>query len=244
MARARKRHTQIDITFPSWGGKRRRAGRPARNAWRPSERHVPRPRFDRPTPFHVTLRVVDAIGNLRRRRTYHAIRKAMHSTLVRTDFRIVHISLEDGHIHLIVEANNETALSRGMQAFEIVAARRLNQALAKYGRRRGTVFPDRYHPVRIGSPTQARNAICYVVNNWRRHRRDVDKDTRLWEVGYFSSGPSFRGWKECETSPMPFDWPPTYEPLPVSRPETWVLEKGWMRGGKPISLREVPGPAV
>ena len=90
--------------------------------WRPSERHKMRERFSKTRPFHVTLRVVEAVGKLRRRDAYHAIRKAMQTTLSRTNFRIVHISLEDDHVHLIVEADNDGALARGMQSFEISAA--------------------------------------------------------------------------------------------------------------------------
>jgi REP-associated tyrosine transposase len=239
-----KANGQVEIKFRTWGGKRRGAGRPAKKPWRPSERHKLRARFAKTTPLHVTLRVVDAIGKLRRRDAYHAIRRAMQATLARTDFRIVHISLEDDHIHLIVEADTERALAKGMQAFEISAAIRLNVAFSKRGRRRyGQVFADRYHPVVITSPTQARHAIAYVLNNWRRHRQDNGMESRLWTVDYFSSGPSFRGWKECDASPMPFDMPPTYEPLPVATPQTWLLGAGWRKTGRPISLREVPGPA-
>ena len=68
-------------------------------------------------------------------------------------------------------------------------------------------------------------------------------ETRLWDVDYFSSGPSFRGWKEYESTPEPFDMPATYQPLPVAHPQTWLLGAGWRKANRPISLREVPGPA-
>src|SRR5262249_50107549 len=45
-----------------------------------------------------------------------------------------------GRLELVVEADDRIALARGMQGFQVAAARSLN-ALA---RRRGTVFPDRY----------------------------------------------------------------------------------------------------
>jgi hypothetical protein len=49
--------------------------------------------------------------------------------------------------HLLVEAGSRTALARGMQGFEISAAKHLNAAVSKARgrRRRGAVFPDRYH---------------------------------------------------------------------------------------------------
>ena len=53
--------------------------------------------------------------------------------LERTDFRIVHISIQSNHIHLLVEANDPEALARGMQAFQISAARKLNKLLGRTG---------------------------------------------------------------------------------------------------------------
>jgi hypothetical protein len=70
---------------------------------------------------------------------------------------------------MLVEADNKQALSRGMQSFQISAAKHLNRAASvkvmKEGgqRRRGTVFPDRYHQEIIKSPTQARRALAYVL---------------------------------------------------------------------------------
>ena len=33
----------------------------------------------------------------------------------------------------------------------------------------GKVFPDRYHAQIIRTPRQARHALAYVLNNWRKH---------------------------------------------------------------------------
>ena len=56
------------------------------------------------------------------------------------DFRIVHISIQKNHIHLVVEAANKDALRRGMQRFAIRAARAINAAF----NREGKVFAFRY----------------------------------------------------------------------------------------------------
>ncbi|HLL21652.1 MAG TPA: hypothetical protein VK427_05960 [Kofleriaceae bacterium] len=72
-----------------------------------------------------------------------AIDRAIHVALARDDFRIIHaaLRLERTRVELIVEARDERALARGMQAFQISAARSLN----RLARRRGPgVFPDRY----------------------------------------------------------------------------------------------------
>jgi hypothetical protein len=43
-------------------------------------------------------------------------------------------------IHLVVEANDKLALARGMQGFQVSAARGINRAAKRSGR----VFADRY----------------------------------------------------------------------------------------------------
>lgn len=236
MARARKKHVQQELVY--WGGKRKGAGRPPKNK-RSSERHKKRPEVRASHPQHVTLRVEKVIGTLRRRSLYHAVRKALRTVLGRDDYRVVDISLQDGHLHLTVEADNKDALAKGMQAFEIAAARYINQAFTKdHGRRRrGRVFSDRYHPKAITSPLAARHARAYVLNNWRRHRRDRGVS---FNVDPFSSGVSFDGWKETDGKDFLKLLPSDYDPLPVSRPQTWLLNVGWRRHGL-ISVREVPG---
>lgn len=105
-------------------------GRPPKGP-RSSERHERRLDFKPKHPVHVTCRVERPIGTLRRRDAYHAIRKAMHVTLGATDFRIVHVSLERDHVHLLTEADGKYALARGMQVFQSAAARLLNKAVTK-----------------------------------------------------------------------------------------------------------------
>src|SRR5882724_13577481 len=120
MARARKRHVQTELFAERpVRKKRRRAGRPPKNKHRPSERHKTRERFERRRPVHVTLRTVDRYGTLRKRDTWEALRKATRAALGRAGFRIVHLSPERDHIHLIVEADTNAWLSSGMQAFQI-----------------------------------------------------------------------------------------------------------------------------
>src|SRR5215468_5148623 len=112
------------------GGKRRGAGRPPKGT-RAGSPHKQRPFLHARYPVHVTLRVVSAVGNLRRRCVYQAIREATLTTARREDFRIVHLSIQRTHVHLLVEANDKAALARGMQGFQISAAKHLNAAISK-----------------------------------------------------------------------------------------------------------------
>ena len=218
---------QLNLPLTTWGGERKGAGRPPRG-YRSSELHATRERFDRLTAFHVTLRAVEDLSNLRNPGTYHAVREALGTIRRRLDFGIIQLSIQTNHIHSIVEADNDCALAKGMQAFQVSAARRINSAL----HRTGQVFGDRYHPVEISSPTQARYALNYVLNNWRRHGRDDGMD---WSVDYYSSGPVFDGWRER------FALPAQYRPLPVTKARTWILNVGWRKAGE-LSCRAVPRP--
>jgi putative transposase len=241
------------------GGRREGAGRP-RSVWsmgkRRKEVRVARPKFEGWRAFHVTQSVSTAVGRLRRRDAYHAVRKAMACAYRRENFRIVQISLQGDHMHILVEAASGAALQKGMHGFLISAARRLNGTFDSPGRRArlvrdaagkqraigalrrgacGPVFERRYHLVAITSARQARNTLNYLLNNFRHHRESESAD---WAVDYYSSG-SFRGWSEYRSSPQPFQTFPAYEPLPVRPARTHFLATGWRSAG-PISLHDIP----
>jgi putative transposase len=232
------------VLFKKRGGKRRRAGRKPKGR-RAGSPHKARPELKARHPVHVVLRAIGAVGSLRRRLTYKAIREATLTTARREDFRIVHVSIQRTHIHLLVEADHKDSLSSGMQGFQISAAKHLNAAISrgKSGpRRRGTVFPDRYHAEVITSPRQARHAMSYVLNNWKKHEEDRDLPMREWKVDWFSTAAMFPGWAEYRPyEEEPFLWrgPVSYDPLVVYQPRTWLLREGWRKSG-PISCHEVP----
>jgi REP element-mobilizing transposase RayT len=222
------------------GGKRRGAGRPAKGA-RASEAHKRRPFLDARHPVHVVLRVERVVGALRRRLVYRAVRAATQVVLRRADFRIVHLSIQRTHLHLLVEANSKAALAAGMQSFQISAAKRLNAAISQDRpgpRRRGRVFPDRYHAETVTSPTQAHHALSYVINNWRKHQEDRGEG-RHWSFDPYSSASRFSDWLEDGEAAFGLFQPPLFKPLAVQPPRTWLLREGWKKAG-PISCHSVP----
>jgi REP element-mobilizing transposase RayT len=236
--RARKRHVQQDLFRR--GGKRRGAGRKPKGA-RAGERHAARLDFKSYHALHVVMRVTPAVGSLRRRRMYHAMRNATITAALREWFRIVHVSLQKTHVHLIVEAEDKAALGRGMQGFTISAARHINTALGVGARRRrGKVFADRYHVEVITTPTQARHALRYVLSNWRKHHEDREGLASTWLVDPFSSGILFPDWSELQDQPCMWPIRETYDPLMVRRARGWLLQEGWKCAGGPFSAREVP----
>jgi REP element-mobilizing transposase RayT len=236
--RSRKRHVQQQL-FKSHGGKRRGAGRPPKGS-RSSEPHKRRPALSPRFPVHVTLRIAPDLKCLRTRQLFLAIREAtLRIARRREDFRIIHVSIQRDHLHLLVEAADRMALARGMQGFAGSAAKHVNRAISKHRGtcRRGAVFPDRYHSRILKSPTSVKHALSYVLNNWRHHGQDRD---RTWLVDPFSSGVSFPGWRELEGELVMWKPPPSYHALWVWLPTTWLLRSGWPLAG-PISARDVPG---
>ena len=234
MARA-MRQLDFDLRREKRGGNRKGAGRKPARPGR-SIVHARRPDVTRHQPVHVSLRVCKEVGRLRRRAAYAAVRAAIAVCIGRPDFRIVQSSIQGNHIHLLVEADDKRALTRGVRAFMISAARRLNRAVG----RKGPVF-ERYHMTVVRTPRQARHALAYVINNWRRHREHLaGPKQRRAHIDPYSSGPRFDGWRE---PPVRLELPAGYKPLPVLQARSWLLTVGWRKHHPLIDVREVPGPA-
>jgi REP element-mobilizing transposase RayT len=239
--RGRKRHVQQELFRR--GGKRKGAGRKPRGA-RAGSPHQLRPTIKPHHALHVVMRVVPGVGNMRRRSLYKAMRSATLTAALRERIRIVHISIQRTHVHMLVEAEDKLALARGMQGFQISAARHINTALRVGARRRrGAVFADRYHVEVITSPRRARHALSYVLNNWRKHQEDRVQPMSTWRIDWFSSAVMFPGWVEYDDEPFLWRGPGTYDPLVVYQPRTWLLREGWKKSGS-ISCREVPSASA
>jgi hypothetical protein len=144
-----------------------------------------------------------------------------HFAKTRPGFRVVEFSIQATHLHLIVEAGSTRTLARGVQGLGIRMAKAVNRVLG----RKGKVIADRYHARALATPREVRNALVYVIQNWRHHDSDANGiDSR-------SSGRWFTGWRGT---------PPTVkQPSPVARPKTWLLRIGWRRHGL-IGAREAP----
>ena len=221
-------------------GKKNRGGRPPKGP-RSSERHEVRARLRaRSTDPHRGARLRGR-GSLRQPRIYNAIQTATATVAERhDDFRIVHASIQGNHLNLIVEASDKMRLARGMQAFQISAAKRINRAASRLtGERHPRPgVPDRYHATLLTTPRQVRAALAFVLNGWRRRGEDQRGEARRWTMDPFSSAAYFDGWKERASA----EAPPQLDgvaPLVVSFPKSELLSTGWRRHGL-IELREVP----
>jgi REP element-mobilizing transposase RayT len=234
---------QGELAFRSWGGARKGAGRKPKGA-RPLVPHDTRPAHKASRPVLVTTRVAAGLPSLRRSGEADCIRMAFERASKRARFQVEHHSIQSNHLHLIVEAEDRRALSRGVQGVLIRIARSLNRLWG----RRGRVFGDRFHERELSSPRQVRNALVYVLQNSRKHGVWVDGPDP------FSSGPEFDGWLTRVVGPAEradargagrAASAPGHRELrlagrcPVPQAKTWMLSVGWSRHGL-IDLRESP----
>jgi REP element-mobilizing transposase RayT len=211
-----RRPVQQDIPFRTHGGKRAGAGRPKDMA-RSLVSHARRPEVAGTTPVHVTLRVRPEVLNLRSGRSFRLIEKALVALRAARDARVVHYSVQGNHVHLVMEADDRRALGRRVQGLEIRIARAMNRLM---GRKRGTVFADRYHARALRTPLEVKRALEYVLKNRRHH-----VGARAAAIDAYSSADCFDGWRGLV---------PTIDrarTLLVRRPRSWLLRVGWRRHG-------------
>ena len=210
---------QEELVFRSWGGARRGAGR-KRSSLRARVPHVERPRHEARAPLHVTLRLREGLpslrGDLARKRVFRVFEEGRE----RFGLRVNQFSLQSNHVHLIVEADDRRALSRGMKGLAVRFARALN----RLWKRRGTVFSDRFHARALRTPREVRSALVYVLHNARHH------GLRLLGVDPYSTGPWFDGWRQGIV---------LEGQGPVVEATTWLLRVGWRRHGL-LGIQESP----
>ncbi len=193
---------------------------------RPKVPHRKRPAHAPYNPVHVTMRRAKGLPSLRVERLHDLLRQAIAHTR-RDDFRIVHYSIQNDHLHMLVEADDALSLTNGMKSFAVRVAMRINRRIMT--RRSGKVWGDSYHRRELTTPSEVRNAIVYVLNNHMKHGE--------WQVGLVdpcSSAPWFDGWMH-RREPVP------PERFAGERASTWLLDEGWSTVGLGfISVGEVP----
>ena len=166
-------------------------------------------------------------------------------------FHVAHFTIQGDHLHLVVEAKGATPeqiaasprllskraargretkdrdmLRRGIAGLAVSLARALNRLFD----RKGSVWAERHHRRELTTPSEVRNALVYVLQNYRRHGAQV---FGTGACDPYSSAVGFRGWAEPHAM-----WD---EEDPWTRePRTWLLRLGWQRAGGLISTLEAP----
>jgi REP element-mobilizing transposase RayT len=229
MAKKRSKNEQLELCMPTWGGRRKGAGR-KRVAVRPSVPHVVRDDVKSWNPMIITMRVREGVPDLRQRCSWVAIVRSLREFRGRYALRFVHFAVLVEHMHFISEAESRDAVARGMQAFSVRLAKRINRCFG----RRGSVFASRYHVRGLKTPREVRFAIRYVLLNARHHEHENGITLPAGWVDPRSSAATFDGWRE----------PPSiherFADFGTSPAQSWLLRVGWRKYG-PIDLDDVPG---
>ena len=161
-------------------------------------------------PVHVTLRVAEHVWNLRSRRAFRVIRAALAVGADRFGVRVVQLSVQGNHLHLLVEAPDRAALGQAMKGLSVRLAKGLNRMMGTKGR----VLEDRYHAHVLATPTEVRRAMHYIRDNAKQHAAARGEHYRPGYVDPYSSEAPAAG-------------------LTLPAAVTWLVREGWRRGAGP-----------
>jgi REP element-mobilizing transposase RayT len=212
-----------------WGGKRAGAGRPKKTA--ETVPHARRPGHAEAHPVHVTLHVRKGVPSLRGSRLFRRLRTAFQQGRERFGFRLAHYSVQGNHLHFIAEAQDQRALSRGMQGLAIRIAKAVNRVHA----RRGTVFSERYFSRALKTALHVRRALVYVLFNERHHLAQCGLSLPPWWLDACSSAAEFTGFIVHPELPDP----PLISQETTAPARTYLLSTAWRRLGR-IRIEEEP----
>lgn len=172
------------------------------------------------------MKLLRDVGSLRRGDVFREVRRAILGGASRLGIRVIEYSAQRDHVHLIVEAAEGAALSRGLKGLSIRIARGINRRLGRTGR----VMADRFHARSLGTPREVNNALAYVLGNARKHMAQRGRRLPSSWLDPFSSAPAFAGWQGRSAAAK--------RELP--EPATWLLRIGWRRLGL-LDPSAVPG---
>ena len=225
--------TQHRLRFPlGWGGRRKGSGR------KPKGRRALNPRcrrkeFECDQPVHVTMRIAEGLPSLRQREAYRVILEALAASNGVGFMRVVHYSIQSNHVHLLVEADGQGRLTKGVQGFSIRMARALNKVWGRAGK----VFGDRYFARALKTPREVRHAIRYVLENYKHHGgRPHDRNSE--GADKYSSGYAFEDWcgskrgKAARVQRVDLEGR-LGNRLSYLVARTWLLGVGWTRARTP-----------
>ena len=212
------------LELPTWGGRRKGAGR--KPVPRSKVSHRPRPEHIARFPLHVVLRTAPGVPSLRSSLVFAAAGAAIEAGCSRFGMRVVHFSVQGNHIHLIVEASNALSLTRGMQGMMVRIARAVNRTAGRSGR----VFDDHYFARELRTPAEVRRAVRYVLDNAMLHAGDSPRTDTCASSAPLVAPSTWLlavGWLRSRAGPLPVSaWSgfeddrgqaevPTWENLPV-----------------------------
>lgn len=138
------------------GGRRPNSGR--RRIHSKGVAHRLREKVNHRTPAHVNFRYKTTVRN---KDTLRLLKRALINAR-KKGLRILHASLQSNHVHVIVEADSNAILTRGMRSLTVTMAK---------GLKKGRIQLQRYHLHVLKSALETKNAIHYVLFNKQKHEK-------------------------------------------------------------------------
>jgi REP element-mobilizing transposase RayT len=132
---------------------------------------------------HVTWKLKPGFESLRKPRVLRVLEPAFRKGKEKKGFRLIAWSLQDNHIHLVVEGESTEEVARGRQGLGVSITKRLNKRWERVGQ--GSVFLDRHGKKPMKGFHHRRRGMGYVHGNAKRHGHVLPKG----EPDRYSSAP-------------------------------------------------------
>lgn len=121
-------------------------------------------------PLHVNFKYRTTIKN---KFCLRLLKRAIHNARAQ-GLKVIHFSLQHNHVHLIVEATNNSILTSGMRSLTVTMTK---------GLKMGKVQLERYHLHVLKSIRETKHAVHYVLFNQQKHEKgtssQIDEYTSL-----------------------------------------------------------------
>lgn len=146
--------TKMKLNGGKWGGLRVNAGRKRIHSRGVS--HSEREYVHQRTPLHVNFKFRI---NLRNKDTLKLLKRSMQNAR-RHGLHILNYSFQHNHVHLIIWADNNEILTKGMRSLTITFAK---------GIKKGRIQLERYHLHVLKTAKEVKHALHYVLFNQQKH---------------------------------------------------------------------------
>lgn len=131
----------------------------------PGIRHTARPLIKKASALHITIKVKKIKADIKNK----SVLKLLHRGIAnarKQKLRIIHFTLEYDHIHLLIEADNNLILGKGMKALGVTLAKGVN----RLKKQKGDVYKHRYHFRKIENLIQYKRVLNYIFTNGIKHK--------------------------------------------------------------------------
>ncbi|MGZ3787001.1 MAG: transposase [Bacteriovorax sp.] len=128
-------------------------------------RHTSRPFLKKPSSLHLTVKIKKNKAEMKNKSVFSLLKRAILNAR-RQGLKVIHYSLEYDHVHLLIEAENNHILGKGMQAF----GGTFSKAINRMRKLKGGVYKHRYHFRKISSARELKNVMNYIFTNGLKHK--------------------------------------------------------------------------